>query len=208
VPVAWFILQSLLVIVSAFVLGLAVGWLTWGRRAAAGVPHGASPALDPAAPRTENTPAADLRSIDGNGAKLDVATDSDHDALDGHRETESAGRDGAHVPAVLHLDGDEPEQAAEILELPQSPEPQDDLERIEGIGPRIAQALRASGIVTFEHLAACTLRDLQAALDDSGLRFAPSLPTWPLQARLLADGDEEGHRSLTQSLLAGRERRA
>jgi len=80
-----------------------------------------------------------------------------------------------------------------------------DLERIEGIGPRIAGALRASGIHTFGALADSDVATLQAALEAAGLRFAPSLPTWARQARLLADGDEAGFLALTEQLVAGRD---
>ena len=80
-----------------------------------------------------------------------------------------------------------------------------DLERIEGIGPRIAGALRASGVHTFGALADADVATLQAALEAAGLRFAPSLPTWARQARLLADGDEAGFLALTEQLVAGRD---
>jgi hypothetical protein len=46
---------------------------------------------------------------------------------------------------------------------------------------------------------------LQGALEQAGLRFAPSLPTWGRQARLLADGDEAGFVALTQQLVGGRD---
>ena len=82
---------------------------------------------------------------------------------------------------------------------------EDDLERIEGIGPRIASALRTAGIRSFRRLADADVPTLQAALENAGLRFAPSLPTWSRQARFLADGDEVGFIKLTESLVAGRE---
>ena len=81
----------------------------------------------------------------------------------------------------------------------------DDLERIEGIGPRIGTALREAGITTFRQLADAEASTLQSALERAGLRFAPSLPTWSRQARLLADGDEAGFVALTESLVAGRD---
>jgi len=86
------------------------------------------------------------------------------------------------------------------------PEPEDDLERIEGVGPRIAAALRAARIRTFRRLSEADVVELQAALEASGLRFAPSLPTWSRQAAFLAAGDEAGFEALTDSLVAGRER--
>jgi len=81
----------------------------------------------------------------------------------------------------------------------------DDLERIEGVGPRIASALRAAGITTFRRLAESDVAELQSALEAAGLRFAPSLPTWARQSRLLADGDEDGFLALTEQLVGGRD---
>ena len=64
----------------------------------------------------------------------------------------------------------------------------DDLETIEGIGPAIAALLRAHGIRTFAELAAYRPAQLRHILRrDADLALAePS--TWPLQARLLAEG--------------------
>ena len=61
----------------------------------------------------------------------------------------------------------------------------DDLTRIEGVGPKIGAALAAAGLATFAAVAAAAEDDLRGALTASGLRFAPSLPTWSQQARKL-----------------------
>lgn len=81
--------------------------------------------------------------------------------------------------------------------------PGDDLERIEGIGPRIGTALRGAGIHTYRQLADADASTLQTALEQAGLRFAPSLPTWSRQARFLADGDETGFQALAEQLTGG-----
>ena len=91
---------------------------------------------------------------------------------------------------------------ADVVETPAEP---DELERVEGIGPRIGAALRQAGIVTFRQLADADTATLQGALEKAGLRFAPSLPTWSRQAALLADGNEEGFVQLTESLVGGRD---
>jgi predicted flap endonuclease-1-like 5' DNA nuclease len=83
--------------------------------------------------------------------------------------------------------------------------PDDDLERIEGIGPRIAEVLRSQGIRTFARLAASTADELRAALERGGVRFAPSHTTWAAQARYLAGGDEDGFLGYTGLLVGGRE---
>jgi predicted flap endonuclease-1-like 5' DNA nuclease len=80
----------------------------------------------------------------------------------------------------------------------------DDLARIEGIGPKVAAALVASGIRTFGQLANADEMVLRKAIGSSRPNVAPSLPTWPTQARLLATGDENGFAELTARLIAGR----
>ncbi len=85
------------------------------------------------------------------------------------------------------------------------PVPDDDLKRIEGIGPQMSAALRRAGIRTFRELADADVDTLRTAIEAAGLRFAPSLITWSRQARLLADGDEDGVADLTRRLVAGRD---
>ena len=82
---------------------------------------------------------------------------------------------------------------------------QDDLIRIEGIGPVIDTALRTAGITTFAELSQSADERLRNALEAAGLRFAPSLATWAEQARLLADGDEAAFAKYTEFLVAGRD---
>ena len=123
--------------------------------------------------------------------------------LDGHAAlaaTLTAGRPTSGPVPVIPVEAEpEPKQEDEDTG-------EDDLERIEGVGPRIAAALRAARIRTFRRLSEADVVELQAALEASGLRFAPSLPTWSRQAAFLADGDEAGFEALTDSLVAGRER--
>ncbi len=81
----------------------------------------------------------------------------------------------------------------------------DDLTRIEGIGPKMAAALADAGIDSYDRLANASEDQLRAALKAAGLRFAPSLPTWPQQATYAARGDWDGLNTYQQSLVAGRE---
>ncbi len=84
-------------------------------------------------------------------------------------------------------------------------QPADDLERIEGIGPKMSAALVNAGISRYRQLAAADEAALRRAIEAAGLTFAPSLVTWARQARLLADGDEAGFADLTRRLVAGRD---
>jgi predicted flap endonuclease-1-like 5' DNA nuclease len=80
----------------------------------------------------------------------------------------------------------------------------DNLEIIEGIGPKIAAILQSAGITTFNQLAAADVDRLREILENSGLRLAdPS--SWGEQARLAADGDQTGLKALQDRLNAGRQ---
>jgi predicted flap endonuclease-1-like 5' DNA nuclease len=79
----------------------------------------------------------------------------------------------------------------------------DDLEIIEGIGPKIASVLQANGIRSYAQLAASDPQQIEAILRQAGLRLADAT-TWPEQARLAAAGDWQGLAELTNQLKAGR----
>jgi predicted flap endonuclease-1-like 5' DNA nuclease len=80
-----------------------------------------------------------------------------------------------------------------------------DIEIVEGIGPRIAQLLRARGLGSFGALAQASPGTLREILDDNGPAYRIADPTtWPEQARLAADGRWDELRSLQDSLNAGR----
>ena len=82
----------------------------------------------------------------------------------------------------------------------------DDLERIEGIGPKFAAALQTAGITTFGQLGKSKPAKLEKILLEAGLRKPASLETWSEQAVLLAKGDEVGFATLTTDLTAGRKK--
>lgn len=81
----------------------------------------------------------------------------------------------------------------------------DDLTRIEGIGPKMSEALQAAGITTFEELATADEETLRSAIEAAGMRFSPSLSTWAVQAAYAARDDWDGLQTYQNSLVAGRE---
>jgi predicted flap endonuclease-1-like 5' DNA nuclease len=107
--------------------------------------------------------------------------------------------------ARLLADGDEDAFAVLTARLIAGRRADDDLQRIEGIGPKVAAALHSAGIRTYRALAGSSETRLRNAMSGSGLSFTPSLVTWASQARLLADGDEDGFADLTRRLVAGRD---
>jgi len=184
--VAWFLGQSLLIIVAAILLGLLVGWLLWGRLML----------------RQHRIVLADrdaqLERLHAQLAQLDRPAAP---AVDPEDAVEAAPAEEAAAAA------EEAAAPAEEAAVPASEEGErdDELERVEGIGPRMAGALRKAGIRSYARLADADETALRAALESAGLKFAPSLATWSRQARLLADGDEEGFADLVRRLVAGRD---
>ncbi|GAA1867819.1 helix-hairpin-helix domain-containing protein [Myceligenerans crystallogenes] len=85
---------------------------------------------------------------------------------------------------------------------------EDDLTRIEGVGPKIAKALEAAGYGTYEKVAAASEDDIRAALTASGIKFAPAASSFAAQAQYLAEGDEKGLAEYQDYLIAGRDRKS
>lgn len=80
----------------------------------------------------------------------------------------------------------------------------DDLTKIEGIGAKMSAALIDGGIDTYEKLANASEAELQKAIEDAGMRLAPSIPTWAEQASYAAKGDWQGLEEFQSTLTAGR----
>jgi predicted flap endonuclease-1-like 5' DNA nuclease len=85
------------------------------------------------------------------------------------------------------------------------PEATDDLTRIEGVGPKISEILRAAGLSTFAALADADAETIQAVLDEAGSRYRLADPgSWPEQASLAATQDWDGLENLQGQLTGGR----
>ena len=81
----------------------------------------------------------------------------------------------------------------------------DDLKKIEGIGPKIAQLMNAAGIVTFANLADAKVSTLKTILADAGNRYKMHDPTsWPKQAKLAANGKWDELKKLQDVLNGGK----
>lgn len=80
----------------------------------------------------------------------------------------------------------------------------DDLEIIEGIGPKIAELFRAGGVKTFAQLAAMTAAQIQPMLDAAGPNYRLANPeTWPDQADLAARNRWAALKAMQDGLTAG-----
>ncbi len=81
----------------------------------------------------------------------------------------------------------------------------DDLTKIEGIGPKIAELLKAAGIVTFAKLADTKAATVKGILDAAGKRYQMHDPsTWANQSKLAATGDWAKLTKLQDSLKGGK----
>jgi large subunit ribosomal protein L21 len=80
----------------------------------------------------------------------------------------------------------------------------DDIELIEGIGPKIAELLKAANLGTFEALSKATPEKITEVLHVAGSKFNMAKPeTWPEQAALAAKGDWAAFDKLTEELVGG-----
>lgn len=92
--------------------------------------------------------------------------------------------------AEIEVIEDEPEPVAEVEVIEEDPDREDDLRIIEGIGPKTADALKASGIKTFAALAAQDPAEVERLVkEEHGVRIVGSTATWRKQAELAASGD-------------------
>jgi predicted flap endonuclease-1-like 5' DNA nuclease len=84
----------------------------------------------------------------------------------------------------------------------------DDLQAIEGIGPKIEQLLQNAGINTWLQLSTTSTAALQAILDQAGPRYMLAEPkSWPQQAQLAHTGQWDAFEQLQKELIAGREKK-
>jgi large subunit ribosomal protein L13 len=82
----------------------------------------------------------------------------------------------------------------------------DNLTRLEGIGPKVAGALKAAGITTFAQLASMSGEDLTRIVKVEGkVNIVGDANTWPKQAKFIVDGDEAGLKQYQDLLVGGRE---
>lgn len=81
------------------------------------------------------------------------------------------------------------------------------LQLIEGIGPKVEAALQAAGITDLMHLASAKPKALKAILEQAEGNFNLVVPdSWPKQAKLAVRGDMKALKALQDELAGGREK--
>jgi len=93
------------------------------------------------------------------------------------------------VEKVEKVKVEAPKEAAPKKAKKESADKADDLTKIEGIGPKAAEALVNSGIETYAKLAIAKADKIKEILTEASSRMAHLDPTsWPKQAKMAADG--------------------
>ena len=112
----------------------------------------------------------------------------------------------AEVEAAAPAEETTPASAAPaVTEAEASAEP-DDLTKVEGIGPKIAEVLTEAGLDTFAKVADSTPEAIREIMDAAGSQYASHDPaTWPQQAKLAADGKWDELKAWQDELDGGRE---
>ncbi|MFP2995658.1 50S ribosomal protein L21 [Spongiivirga sp. MCCC 1A20706] len=95
-------------------------------------------------------------------------------------------------------------EAAPKKATPKKAAKADDLKKIEGIGPKIAETLVAAGIATFADLAKAKPAKISEIIE--GVRGNHVTDTWPKQAKLAADGKWDELKELQDKLDGGVEK--
>lgn len=108
------------------------------------------------------------------------------------------------TPAPVERAAAVPAAAAPVVQPKPAPPVGDDLTRIEGIGPKTAEVLRAAGITTFAQLATTPEDQLRQILHDAGIGGDPG--TWPRQAQLAAAGKWDELKAWQDELVGGVEK--
>ncbi|WP_373330983.1 50S ribosomal protein L17 [Salmonirosea aquatica] len=142
---------------------------------------------------TAEKPAKTRRSRRGGGKKADSAETTEAKASSETKEG---------TPAVV----EETTKAEPVAVQEENAVEADDLEKVEGIGPKIAEVLTEAGVDTFAKLADSTPETIREILDQAGSQFASHDPaTWPQQAKLAADGKWDELKAWQDELDGGRE---
>ena len=121
------------------------------------------------------------------------------------RRTRRSRRSGASADAPKAAAPKATAKAAAAKPAAAKADAADDLTKVWGVGPVFAAALNDAGITTFAQLAAADLDALRTAIAEGSNASDESAneETWAQQARLLANGDTDGHAAFVERLKAG-----
>lgn len=108
-------------------------------------------------------------------------------------------------PAKAKMDNPTPAKTMKRTSSSGRGRKRDDLKIIEGIGPKMEEALRNGGVKTFNKMSKTTSEKLKAILLKANTRFGiAATESWPEQARLASNGEFDKLKELQDSLNRGR----
>lgn len=93
----------------------------------------------------------------------------------------------AEAPVAEKPAKKEVKAAAPVAEAPKAEAAGDDLTKLDGVGPKLAEILAEGGISSYAAMAAASVEDVQKILESAGSRYASKDPApWIEQAKTLA----------------------
>ncbi len=199
--------KAILMFIAAILLGLLLGWILWGRFLSR--------------MKTAEKERDDYHNRFTNLEKDYASLKYSHDELTREAGTfrSQIGKleaDKAVLDAQLHRlreqlehmheGGEEPTAKGLFVKAAPASKSNDDLKKIEGIGPKIESLLKEAGIVSFADLENSPAEKVREILDAAGPTFKLADPdTWSKQAGLAAAGKWDELKELQDKLKGGRE---
>jgi len=150
----------------------------------------------------QNYTQVQIQNINGEGAPERVATPKTGDA-----DEAPAPKKEAKVDKTAAKKETAPKAKPAKTPKTEKTSSSDDLSKIEGIGPKAANALVEGGITSFADLAKSNVEDIQKILEEAEGRFGSLKPaTWAKQAALAADDNWDELAELQERIKGGVEK--
>ncbi len=137
-------------------------------------------------------------------AILESVTSAVAEGLEERKSEKGSGKDKDEDAPKKEKKSSEEKSAKKAEAAPKKEAKADDFTKIEGIGPKAAEALVESGITTYAELAKADADDIKETLTEASSTLAHLDPTsWPKQAKMAADGEWDELKEWQDSVKGG-----
>jgi len=137
-------------------------------------------------------------------AILESVTSAVAEGLEERKSEKGSGKDKDEAAPKKEKKSSEEKSAKKAEAAPKKETKADDLTKIEGIGPKAAEALVESGITTYAELAKADADDIKETLTEASSTLAHLDPTsWPKQAKMASDGEWDELKEWQDSVKGG-----
>ena len=137
-------------------------------------------------------------------AILESVTSAVAEGLEERKSEKGSGKDKDEDAPKKEKKSSEEKSAKKAEAAPKKETKADDLTKIEGIGPKAAEALVESGITTYAELAKADADDIKETLTEASSTLAHLDPTsWPKQAKMASDGEWDELKEWQDSVKGG-----